>query len=385
MKLLYSILSRITLITTAVLTGWAVCFYFIMMDEINDEVDDSLEDYAELIVMRTLAGEKLPAKDNGTNNQYYLHEVSPQYAAGRPTVRYADQMVYIREKKEKEPARTLTYIFTDNEGRFYELTVSVPHIEKADLKETILLWATILYSVLLLFLISLTAWMVSRYTRKMEYAAEQQKQFIGNASHEIQTPLAICRNRLEMLMEDGKLEEPQLVELAKALQTIDRISRLNKSLLLLSKIDSGLFQEEQLTDINVLLKHYLEDYAEVYAHRHITLGLHEEGTFLTVINESLATALLTNLLKNAYVHNVENGQIEIYLQQDCMIFKNNAADGTPLDGKRIFERFYHNRQQEGSTGLGLSIVQAICQQCGLTVKYYFEPDMHCFEVKKQKK
>ena len=102
---------------------------------------------------------------------------------------------------------------------------------------------------------------------------EQQKQFIGNASHEIQTPLAICRNRLEMLMEDDSLSEKQLEELMKTHQTLEYITKLNKSLLLLSKIDNGQFTDTKEVDLNVLLKQYLEDYKEVYSYKNIEVSI----------------------------------------------------------------------------------------------------------------
>ena len=96
---------------------------------------------------------------------------------------------------------------------------------------------------------------------------EQQKQFIGNASHEMQTPLAICRNRLEMLMEDENLSESQLEELMKTHQTLEHITKLNKSLLLLSKIENGQFTDTVQVEVNKLLRQYLEDYKEVYQYR----------------------------------------------------------------------------------------------------------------------
>ena len=96
---------------------------------------------------------------------------------------------------------------------------------------------------------------------------EQQKQFIGNASHEMQTPLAICRNRLEMLMEDENLSESQLEELMKTHQTLEHITKLNKSLLLLSKIENGQFTDTTQVEVNKLLRQYLEDYKEVYQYR----------------------------------------------------------------------------------------------------------------------
>lgn len=144
-----------------------------------------------------------------------------------------------------------------------------------------------------------------RYVERTEQMFEQQKQFIGNASHEIQTPLAICRNRLEMLMEDDSLSEKQLEELMKTHQTLEYITKLNKSLLLLSKIDNGQFTDTKELELNVLLKQYLQDYEEVYDYRNIEVTIDEQGVFKVTMNESLAVALLTNLLKNAFVHNID--------------------------------------------------------------------------------
>ena len=117
MKLIYRIIIRIALMLTVVLGAWAVFFYIAVIDEVNDEVDDSLEDYSETIIIRALAGEELPSKNNGSNNQYYLRKVSKEYADEREDICYKDSKVYIVEKEETEPARILTTIFIDDEGR----------------------------------------------------------------------------------------------------------------------------------------------------------------------------------------------------------------------------------------------------------------------------
>ena len=337
MKLIYRIVIRISLLLILVLGVWAVFFYMAMMDEVNDEVDDSLEDYSEVIIIRTLAGEELPSQNTGSNNQYYLREVTEEYADSREDITYKDSMVYIVEKGETEPARILTTIFKDDENRFYELTVSTPSIEKEDLTAAIRNWMIFLYVALLLVIIVVNVWVFQQSMRplyvllhwldgyrigsknkplendtqitefrKLNEAAirnaerseqlfEQQKQFIGNASHEIQTPLAICRNRLEMMMEDESLSESQLEELMKTHQTLEHITKLNKSLLLLSKIDNGQFTETVELELNELLKQYLDDYKEVYAYREIQTEVVEKGVFRVQMNESLATILITNL------------------------------------------------------------------------------------------
>ena len=99
MKLLNRVLIRLSACMVVVLTLWAVLFYCAMIEEITDEVDDSLEDYAEMIMIRSLAGDTLPSNDSGSNNQYFIKEISEVEAASRPAIVYRDEMVYIKAKK----------------------------------------------------------------------------------------------------------------------------------------------------------------------------------------------------------------------------------------------------------------------------------------------
>ena len=421
MKLINYIILRISIALTLIVTAWAIFFYTAMIDEINDEVDDSLENYAETILIRSLAGEELPSQNSGSNNQYYLTGVSQDYAEKTPKIRYQDSMVYISEIGEKEPARILKNIFEDNNGSFYELTVSTPTFEKDDLKKAILTWVIFLYVTLLLIIILITVWVFYRNLRplyallhwldayqagkkntllkndtkitefrKLNEAAlrnaernellfEQQKQFIGNASHEIQTPLAICRNRLEMLMEDESLSEHHLEELMKTCQTLEYITKLNKSLLLLSKIDNNQFTEIKEIEINSLLRNFLLDYQEVYGYKKIEVTFIEKGILKMNINESLAIILLTNLLKNSFVHNKKEGRLCIEITPQHILFR-NTGESTQLDEKKIFDRFFQGSKKEGSTGLGLAIVDSICKLQNFHLRYFYENNNHCFEV-----
>lgn len=421
MKLIYYVIIRISLVLTVILTGWAVFFYFAIMDEVNDEVDDSLEDYSEIIIIRALAGEELPSKNTASNNQYFLREVSAEYAESREDIIYKDSMVYIPEKDETEPARILTTIFEDDGERHFELTVATPSIEKDDLKNAMAGWMIFLYVTLLLTIIIINVWVfyrnmrllyvllhwldkysigkkneplrndtrvsefrklndaAIRYAERSEQMFEQQKQFIGNASHEMQTPLAICRNRLEMLMEDENLSESQLEELVKTHQTLEHITKLNKSLLLLSKIENGQFAETTRVEVNGLLKQYLKDYEEVYEYRGIAVEIREEGLFFITMNETLAVVLLTNLLKNAFVHNVDGGHIRIVITPHSITFCNTGQE-QPLDAQHIFERFYQGKKKEGSTGLGLAIADTICKMQAVRLRYDYRKGEHCFEI-----
>ena len=420
MKLFHLVMWRMSAILVVILTCWAVLFYLAVMEEVNDEVDDSLSDYAESLIIRSLSGEKMPDTSNGSNNQYFLYDVSAEYAASYPKISYRDEMVYITAKGETEPARILMTIFQKDDGGYMELVVYTPTIEKYDLQRAILGWIVFLYVLLLLMILAVNAWVFYRnmrplYTllkwlenyrlgskrepldeslrivefRKLNEAAnlfserseqlyEQQKLFIGNASHEMQTPLAICRNRLEMLMEDDTLTEKQLSELMKTHRTLENLTRLNKSLLLLCKIENRQFTDVKPICLNELLLHYLDDYKEVYAYRCVQVIIHVEDCFRLEMSESLATVLLTNLLKNAFVHTEEGGTITLTFTASSFEIRNTGE--APLDKDRIFERFYKEGKKEGSTGLGLALVDSICKAYRLHLSYRFEDGMHIFTI-----
>lgn len=426
MKLSYRIITHLSIALSLVLTLWAGLFYFTIIEEINDEMDDSLESYSEQILVRFLAGEEVASKSNHSNNEYYLAMVTAEYAQKKPNVSYTDSMVYIPAKRETEPARILTTIFKDDDNNFYELSVLTPTIEKKDLKEAILYWVILLYITLLLLIIltsiyiyhrsnrplyTLLAWMETykvggtnrplenetditefrqlneaaiRNMERAEEVFERQKQFIGNASHEMQTPLAVCRNRLENLMEDDTLTEIQLKELAKTHHTLAYMTKLNKSLLLLYKIDNDQFNNVSDIDVNSLVKQIMHDYEEVYAYMHITTNVKQTGIFHLQMNETLATILLNNLIKNSYVHNVSKGTIAIEIDSDSVRFK-NTGPGCLLNTNLIFERFYQASKKESSIGLGLALVKSICDKEKLLLHYAYEENMHCFKIQRLKK
>ena len=104
------------------------------------------------------------------------------------------------------------------------------------------------------------------------------------------------------------------------------------------------------------------------------------ASFCVEINDSLASVLVTNLLKNAFVHNVDGGLIRIIIDRNVFCICNTGNE--PLDGIRIFERFYQGTKKEGSTGLGLALVDSICKTNHLAIRYFYEKEMHCFEISK---
>ena len=420
MQFIYRIALRLTAVLLPLMAVWGALFYFTMVDEIRDEADDSLEDYSAMIISRILSGEELPQGNDGSNNSFEVRAVDSNYAATHPHLRYHDENIYIPDKREQEPARVLTSIFSDAEGQFYELMVMTPTFEKNDLFEAVLAWIVVLYVALLFIVLVVTMiifrrslqplydllhWLdayrpggrpqsvpnksdVEEFRRlnvalqqavdRSEELFERQSQFIGNASHELQTPLAIIGNRVEWLLDSPSITEEEAGELFKIQKTLSRAVRLNKTLLLLTKIDNGQFPESVEVDIVTALEEGVESYGDVYAAREVNFTHNLPAELKVTMNESLASTLISNLVKNAYVHTPQGGDAHIEIVGRTLRVSNTGSE--PLDKEHIFERFYQAARKEGSTGLGLALVAAICRYYNLRLEYFFADGKHYFEV-----
>ena len=420
MKLSTNILIRILAPVTIMIALWSTGFYFAIINEVNDEVDDSLEEFAEDITRRCLAGETMPQDGNGTNNSYHIERISQ--SAVEYSLHYSDEEVWIASKSEMEPARVLRTTFTDSAGEGYLLTVLTPTIEKEDLRESLLIWSALLCLLLILLITviiiaalqrglqpfhTMLNWLdksrldkkhtelhnptnihefallndvVKEYDAQNHMLFEQQKEFIGNASHEMQTPLAICTNRLDLLT-DTPLSEQQLVEIAKVQSTLQHLSRLNSSLLLLTKIESNQFHDTEEVDVGELIRNKISDLQDIFEHRNITTHIDEEASLVVKMNRSLAEIATMNLLKNAFVHNFNGGIIRVKISAKGWSVSNSGAD-SPLDETRVFTRFYQTQKREGSTGLGLAITASVARLYGFEAKYSFCDGLHKFAILK---
>lgn len=419
MKLIYRVTIRLSVVLLPILAIWATVFYYSMVDEINDETDDSLEDYATMLIRRTLTGGELPGVSSGSNNTYSIERLSDGEEHSQ-FMKFKDRSVYIPEKRETEPARTLTMTFRDSEGETYLLTVSTPTFEREDLLLAVFWHLVALYAILTLTILAVTAFIfnysmrplyrllswLDRYNlgngvedlpacthitefRKLTESArstieraekyfERQKQFIGNASHELQTPLAVLGTRIEWMIDNTPLTEEQFAELTKMRQSLHRLSRLNRTLLLISKIENAQFNERHDIDIVELVCNELEIYREIYAEKQIECTTELPARFIASMDESLATTLVTNLLKNAFLHTADSGKITVAISNGALIVSNSGKEA--LDSTRLFDRFYTSGKS-GSTGLGLALVKSIAEFYRFKLEYSFAEGGHRFSVR----
>ncbi len=204
------------------------------------------------------------------------------------------------------------------------------------------------------------------------------KEFTENASHELQTPLAIVRSKLDVLIQDENLTETQGNAAASAYDALKRMIRLNHSLLLLTKIENRQFDISVEVDMKSLIKQKLVAYQELFHNKEIHVVSSLEPT-LIIMNTELTDILLNNLFSNAIRHSMSGETININLRNNRFVIS-NKGDGGPLNPDQLFKRFAKSEQSTDHHGLGLSIVQQICAVSGWKAAYHFEKGFHHFTI-----
>jgi len=209
---------------------------------------------------------------------------------------------------------------------------------------------------------------VSIMTRKAVQDYDEIKNFTENASHEIQTPLAIITSKLELLSQAENLQEEQMDIIQSISKTTSRLSKLNQSLILLTKIDNKQFRETEEVNISDLMLHHLNNYEELLHAKQIVVTNNIEPDVKLVMNETLAEILIINLLTNAIKHNIDNGSIQITLNKESFSVVNTGIE-LESEPSELFERFKKDKVNSDSLGLGLSIVKKICERYGYKISY----------------
>jgi signal transduction histidine kinase len=208
----------------------------------------------------------------------------------------------------------------------------------------------------------------------------QQKEFTENAAHEMQTPLAIFRSKVELLMQTAPLTQEQ-AELINDLDTANRrLVKLNKSLLLLTKIENNQYQEVEDVSVVALCEKQIASIGAYGNREGIVLERDITGDPVVRANPMLVEILIGNLLSNAYRYNMPNGTVMVRISSHELIVQNTGGS-SPLDGELIFDRFQKQHDHPESIGLGLAIVKNICAVYRYEIFYSYQGGMHTFAVR----
>lgn len=426
MKLLGYTYRKLALLLFLLMAVWGVLFYYAIIDEVVDETDDTLENYGEILMESALHDPSILETEGSLMSFYKFTPISEEEGRHYRQVFY-DATVYIELEDEDEPVRVMCTAFRMPDGQYYELKLMISILERDDMVEAMLWYLGALF---LLFLICtsigiqlvlrgvfrplhrLLDWLhciqpgkevppLDNPTKIREFrqlsdaaldmgnrsykAYEEQKQFIENASHELQTPLAIVRGKVELLAESEGMTEQQMEQLDEIYATLGRAVKLNKSLLLLSRIENGQYTEMEDVSVDEILDELLPDLMDIYEHKQVRLiRKREEQPFIIRCNHSLAQILVSNLVKNSLLHNREEGELQVLTTPTSLVIKNTGD--VPLDGEKLFRRFYHGMDgKKDSTGLGLAIARSIALSSSLKLTYEWQDGMHTFRLVKESK
>lgn len=220
---------------------------------------------------------------------------------------------------------------------------------------------------------------IRQMTDKMRGDYQRVKEFSENASHEIQTPLAVAKGKLELLSQSDDLTAAHLSMIGTAYQAVDDVSKLAKSLMLLTKIENEEFSDFRPIDASEQLRQTVANFDELVVLKELFLSTDIADGIRLNHHPMLFQILINNLITNAIRHNQRGGAIRIRLQATELLVTNMGAPLT-ADPEQLFERFKKNQQSSESLGLGLSIVKKIGDISGYPVRYQYAAGWHTVRV-----
>ena len=212
---------------------------------------------------------------------------------------------------------------------------------------------------------------------KMMVDHSSQKKFTENASHEIQTPIAVIKSKIDLLIQSENLKEDEVQLIVAIDDACSKLTRLNKSLLILTKIENRQFIITEKVSIEKTIDHSLTLFEDYIMGNKIIITKNIEHDFLITMSPDLCSILITNLVQNAIRHNVTGGNILISIKSKGLTIDNSGIE-EPLNRTLLFERFQKNSTSNLSTGLGLAIAKEIAEVSGLMLNYEFIANKHSF-------
>ena len=388
----------------------SIGIHFSIRFVIDEETDENLERIAKIVIEQIENGNPL------TSLEPYISVHPTEYSIDTA---YFFNSIFQKGEMQGEEYRQFTTIKNiDNET--YQIIIREIIVESHELLETISILS--IFSLLLLLIllyfanrkISKSVWLVFyknleklkqfSLTDLIPFEPEQSdisefqelnevvkslsekvikdyntlKQFSEDASHELQTPLAVIRSKIESLLDGDLLNEVQSEKMQSIYNSVNKLSRINKGLLLLTKIDNNQFSQSEILDVNRLIETKIEYFNELAEIKGLTFKYNHLSEWQCNANPYLFDILLNNLLSNAITHSNTKGNINITLENNKLILSNPGQ--RPIENiERLFERFY-KESNSNSVGLGLAISKQICYALGLNIACHFEKNTHFFTI-----
>ncbi|HSH66909.1 MAG TPA: HAMP domain-containing sensor histidine kinase [Bacteroidia bacterium] len=416
MKLVSKTLVYYLLISFPLLIVAGICSYFLIRGELNEGADESLlkEKWsAEQLISSFKKPQSVFLDYDSLSTIRMANQV-------KPGTRFTDTLIYDKHEKEYVPYRVLRSSYSFNNTN-YQVTLYKTTIEEEELMEGLLSGFALIFLFLILafFIVNLMLTKViwkpfynslaelnrfdvkqhrkhmfppstvlefdqlnralNKMTDKIQLDFKQQKEFIENASHEMQTPLAVIKANVSLLTQSQNMKEEEMDQLQVIDNTTKRLAALNKALILLSKIENNQFEKLETIKLNEIVQKVLDNFSEQIQVKRLELELDFQNELSVCMNDALADILISNLLQNAIRYTKPGGRIKINVLGNIFSIS-NSGEQLPFDSNDLFMRFKKSTNSKDSLGLGLSIVKSIVSYYNYSVSYAYYDHTHMFKL-----
>lgn len=414
MKLLTNISLRFLLFAAVLFLLSVPIFYLALQRIMLHSLDESLIQQKEQIVSEL---KTKPIKDFIAFN-FNIRIVDT--SAPSSIIRLSDKDIYIPSDKETVTHRALETIENVN-GTHYYIYIQKSLVENEDLIQSIVALLSALLITLLAGAFGINYWASKKLWRPFYHSIQQlagfqinqnkklalsssnisefevlnqslqkltenatslynaQKEFTENASHELQTPIAVLQAKTELLMQTSPLTDEQATLIHDVYNTGQRMAKLNRSLLMLSKVENKQYQLQDSIDIQKSLKDLLFLFEELAAHNRVKIITDFHNSFFIKAHKTLFDVMIGNLIKNAIYHSPELSEIQITIENNHIRFCNAAPQGG-LNQTTLFKRFQKQNGEDKGLGLGLELSHKIATLFNASLTYMYVQQKHCFTL-----
>ena len=417
MKLLSRYNRTSFLATILVLLVSGVCYYFMVRYVLLHQLDKDLKVEEQEINDYVKANNALPKASVERDQETSFTQVT----TGLLQHQFISYSVFDKREEEYDSRRKLMFGIHLN-GNLYIATVSKSQIETEDLLDMIFFTTIGMILLLLVILFVVNRFLfnklwhpfnetlqavkqfnfsnannlklgssnidefkelnnsVNTMTERIKNDYASLKNFTENAAHEMQTPLAVIYSKLDLLIQDEGAGQERAKHLQGIYSSVNKLTKLNKSLLLLTKIENNQFNEKEVVQVNALVEEKLMLFEETIKQKDLDMSSKLEPASVDC-NKELMEILIGNLISNAIRYNVQNGAISLQTTGNSFNIGNTSTIPA-LDRSLVFQRFYrHNETKQDGNGLGLSIVKQICDVEGFVLDYTFTDKQHVFSIR----
>ena len=418
-RLLNKTLLYYTLFATIILLLSSPFFYLMMEKLYIDDVDEAIMLRKKEFLLKSESN--LRTTDIAVWNRFNRDtRILPDTVPGKQKEQIIQQLFYDEMTPEWEPYRVL-YTNITIQGSPYVLMIRLNLVESEDLIKTLTwLYFGILFALLIVIFFAtrfisnrlwkpfystidkISAFNIEQHslpvfanTSIKEFrqlnkgliklikgnlkAYQSQKEFTENAAHELQTPLAVFSAKLDMLLQDPSLNDNQAAILNALYEASSRLSRVNKNLLLLAKIENKQYGNVEVVNIKALIEEVLPYFSEQALSRNLFIKTNIIDILELNASRPLTEIMINNLILNAIAHNTINGSITIKASHNQLSICNTSAQ-RELNTENLFKRFGKTSRVGNSSGLGLAIIKQICELHHWQVNYQYISSMHCFTI-----